>query len=151
MILLAAASPLHAAPLPPSEWNRVEVSPMKTSIYVGSVKLITTIFVRDTDEYNATYQAKVFPWAFWGEKGSIIITLTDEHRAKLRSGERCEFTGEALNHKNKPRTITGYADPADEKHGKIKVRIGADDVELIFNGTYTLSVDGEFEISAAEL
>jgi len=149
LLLLAGVSPVLANPLAPSEWNRVDIDTMKTSIYLGSVKLLTTSFAREAESYRATYRAKVFPWAFWNENGSILITLTDEDRAKLQRGERCEFIGQAENHKYKPRTITGYADPMDTNQGKIKVRIGADGIELIFNGTYTLSVDGEVNISDA--
>jgi len=155
LLLLVGIVPVFANPpanpLAPSEWNRVDIDPMKTSIYVGSVKLLTSSFAREAESYRATYRAKVFPWAFWNENGSILITLTDEDRAKLHRGERCAFVGTAENHKNKPRTITGYADPVNTDHGKIKVRIGADGIELIFNGTYTLSVDGEVNISDAHL
>ena len=147
LLLLALVSPAMSNPPAPTEWNRVDVATMKTSIYVGSVKLITTSFERDAASYRATYRAKVFPWAFWSEHGNILITLTDEDRAKLHRGERCDFTGQAQNHKKKPRHITGYADPVSADHGKIKVRIGVDDVELIFNGTYTLSVAGEMTLS----
>ncbi len=150
LLLLVGTSPIRANPPSPAEWNRVDVGTMKTSIYVGSVKLITTSFVQDADSYRATYQAKVFPWAFWNENGSILITLTGEDRAKLERGERCEFTGEAQNHKNKPRSITGYAAPSSSDQGTIKVRIGVDDVEVVFNGTYTLSVAGELQLSAAQ-
>lgn len=132
--------PLMAAPLADPEWNRVDVGPMKTSIYVGSVTLTTSAFKRDGDLFHATYRAKVFPWAFWNETGSIRIKITDEDLRKLKRGERCEFTGDAVNHKNKPRHVTGYADPAAGATGKIKVRIGVDDTELIFNGTYELSI-----------
>lgn len=128
----------------------MEVETMKTSIYVGSVKLLTTPFVRENDSYRATYRAKIFPWAFWNEHGKILITLTDEDRAKLNRGERCEFKGEAFNHKNKRRHITGYADPATDDAGKIKVRIGVDDAELIFNGPYTLKVAEPDHTSSAQ-
>jgi len=47
-----------------------------------------------------------------------------------------EFTGEATNHKHKPRHVSGRADRTDAANGKIKVRVGVDDTELIFNGTY---------------
>ncbi|MES1195047.1 MAG: hypothetical protein ABUL65_04070, partial [Opitutus sp.] len=47
-----------------------------------------------------------------------------------------EFTGEAFNHKNKPRSVTGRVQPATATSGKIKVRIMADGIELIFNSTY---------------
>ena len=53
-------------------------------------------------------------------------------------GETVEFTGDAKNHKGKPRRVTGRAQPANDHAGKIKVRIHVDDVELIFNGTYEL-------------
>ena len=39
----------------------------------------------------------------------------------------------------KPREVTGRVYPAGPNSGKIKVRIHVDDLELIFNGTYTLS------------
>lgn len=148
LLLLVVVTSAIGTPAKTTEWNRVDVETMKTSIYIGSVKLITTSFERDANRYRATYQAKIFPWAFWNEHGNILISLTAEDRAKLERGERCEFTGEAQSHKNKSRHVTGYADPASADHGKIKVRIGVDDVELVFNGTYTLSVDGELSIEA---
>ena len=117
-------------------WDRVQIAPMKTSIYVGSVSLTTAVFVRDGSTLASSYAAKVWPWFFWGETGRITISLTDANLASLARGERAEFTGSAANHKNKPRTVTGYAQPADAVSGKIKVRIGVDDTELIFNGTY---------------
>jgi len=88
---------------------------------------------------STTYDARVFPWFFWSESGRITITLSDAALANLAKGETAEFTGEAFNQKNKPRKVTGRAQPADASSGKIKVRITVDDVELIFNGTYRFS------------
>ncbi len=116
--------------------DRVSVPAMKTSIYVGSVTLTTSEFRRDGDQFSATYDAKVFPWFFWGETGGIAITVTAADLERLARGETVEFAGEALNHKKKPRKVTGRAQPADARSGKIKVRIHVDDVELIFNGPY---------------
>lgn len=118
------------------DWDSVTVEPMKTSIYVGSVTLTTGEFRRDGDKFSTTYDAKVRPWFFWGETGRITITLSQADLEKLARGERIEFTGEAFNHKNKPRKVTGRADRIDGATGKIKVRIGVDDTQLIFNGTY---------------
>ena len=132
--VIAAAAPSLAP-----DWNRVQIEPMKTSIYVGRVTLLTEPFVRSGNTFTATYQAKVFPWAFWNETGEIRIVIDEANLAKLRRGERCEFTGEALNHKQKPRHVTGYADPSGAHRGRIKVRICVDDTELIFNGPYTLA------------
>ena len=118
------------------DWDSVTMAPVKTSIYVGSVKLTTSVFQRDGDKFLATYEAKVWPWFFWNETGRITITLPFAALQRLAQGERVEFTGEAFNHKNKPRHVTGRADRTDPANGKIKVRIGVDDTELIFNTTY---------------
>ena len=118
------------------DWDAVTVAPLKTSIYIGSVSLTTGEFRREGDKFSTTYEAKVWPWFFWGETGSITINLPPADLQKLASGERIEFTGEAFNHKNKPRKVTGRADRIDGASGTIKVRIGVDDTELIFNGNY---------------
>lgn len=119
--------------------SRVIVAPMKTSIYVGSVTLTTADFVQAGDEFTSTYEAKVRPWFFWGETGRISIKLTGSELTRLALGQTVEFKGEATNHKNKPRTVTGRAQPAEALAGKIKVRIMADGIELIFNGSYQLA------------
>lgn len=111
---------------------------MKTSIYIGSVTLAMVPFARDGNLLSSTYTARVFPWIFWNETGRIEIKVSDANLAKLQSGERCQFTGDAVNQKNKPRRVTGYVEPAGSDHGKIKVRIIVDDVELVFNGDYVL-------------
>ncbi len=119
-------------------FTRVNVPAMKTSIYVGSVTLTTATFARSGDQWSSTYHAKVFPWFPWSEHGDITITVTDADLARLAKGETVEFTGDAKNHKGKPRKVTGRAQPANDHTGKIKVRIHVDDVELIFNGSYEL-------------
>ncbi len=132
LLLLCAAASLRAtADL--TNWERVDVAPMKTSIYVGSVSLATGTFERQGSTLVTTYTAKVFPWFFWGETGQITITLTDTDLAKMARGENAEFTGEAHNLKGKLRTVTGRVQPASATSGKIKVRIMADGVELVFN------------------
>lgn len=137
LMLLAAVASLRADTSQlVGDWDSVTVAPVKTSIYVGSVTLTTGVFRRDGDKFDTSYEAKVWPWFFWSETGRITITLPYASLEKLAQGERVEFTGEALNHKNKPRHVTGYAERADAAKGKIKVRIGVDDTELIFNSTY---------------
>lgn len=139
LAILGTAAPLRAEPPPahaPTGWERVNIAPMKTSIYVGSVTLSTKTFERHGSTLSTTYDAKVFPWFFWGETGKITITLADAELTHLAKGETAEFTGEAFNHKNKPRHVTGRAQPIDSTSGKMKIRIKVDDIELIFNGTY---------------
>lgn len=127
--------PLRAAP-PGLPTRTVIVAPMKTSIYVGSVRLTTGDFVRQGEGFATTYEAKVVPWIFWGESGKIVIKLSLESLDRLARGETVEFTGEAVNQKNKTRSVSGRAQPTSATAGKIKVRIMADGIELIFNSTY---------------
>jgi len=137
LLLLLGTVALRADAVPDhGKWDAVSVPPVKTSIYVGSVTLTTGIFQRDGDAFNTTYEAKVWPWFFWSETGRITIRLPYADLEKLARGERVQFTGEAMNHKGKPRHVTGHADRGDDASGKIKVRIGVDDTEIIFNGTY---------------
>jgi hypothetical protein len=134
---LGGLVPLRAENAPAlTNWERINVPPMKTSIYLGSVTLTTGVFVRHGSTLTTTYAADVFPWFFWGETGSIVITLTDTDLANLARGETAQFTGEGVNNKKKPRKVTGRAQPADATSGKFKIRILADGYELIFNGTY---------------
>lgn len=114
----------------------VLVAPMKTSIYIGSVNLTTTEFVPQNECFAATYEARVWPWFFWNETGQITIKLPATDLTRLALGQTVEFTGEATNHRKKPRPVTGRAQPAGPTAGKIKVRIMADGIELIFNGSY---------------
>jgi hypothetical protein len=132
---LLASLPVRAAD---ASFTRATVPSMKTSIYVGSVTLSTGTLQRAGDRWSSTYNAKVFPWFPWSEHGDITITVTEADLARLAKGETVEFTGDAKNHKGKPRKVTGRAQPANDRSGKIKVRIHVDDVELIFNGSYEL-------------
>ena len=125
--LLAGAASLPA---------HISVAPMKTSIYVGSVKLTTGTFDRREGGLSTNYEAKVTPWFFWNESGDITISLSESDFTTLTKGQTVEFKGDAKNQKNKPRTVTGRAQPANATSGKIKVRVMADGIELIFNGTY---------------
>jgi hypothetical protein len=119
----------------------VTVAPMKTSIYVGSVRLNTGVFTWQGEGFATTYEAKVVPWIFWGETGNIVVKLSQADLVRLTRGETIEFTGDATNHKNKPRSVTGRAQPATASTGKIKVRIMADGIELIFNSTYEFTAE----------
>lgn len=134
-LVLLVTVPLHAAEPAPA-LDRVEVPAMKTSVYVGTVTLKTGAFVRTGEVFESTYEAKVFPWFFWSEHGRIAMRVPDAELARLARGERIEFTGDARNHRDKPRRVTGHAEPADVTSGRIKVRIHLDDLTLVFEGTY---------------
>lgn len=135
-LLALIGAPARADATGAGEWDAVSVPPIRTSIYVGSVTLTTSLFQRTGDQLEATYEARVWPWFFWNETGRIVIRLPHAEVEKLVRTERVEFTGEATNHKGKPRHVTGRADRVDAVSGKIKVRIGVDDTVLVFNGSY---------------
>lgn len=135
-VLFLCSAGAAQAEVPSLATPHVLVAPMKTSIYIGSVTLTTTEFVPQDEIFLARYEAKVRPWFFWGETGQITVKLPAADLTRLALGQTVEFTGEATNHKNKPRTVTGRAQPANPTSGKIKVRIMADGIELIFNGSY---------------
>lgn len=140
--MLLAVGVLRAQPTAATvAWDTVAIEAMKTSIYVGSVTLTTSEFKREGEQYTATYEARVWPWAFWNETGRITIKLPAADIERLKRGERVEFAGEAANHKNKPRQVTGRADRTGDGTGKIKVRIGVDDTALIFNGSYRVAAN----------
>ncbi len=126
----------EAAPLP-AFYERATVAIAKTSIYIGNVKLTTKPFIREGEVYSTTYEAKVFPLFFMSESGRISITITDDDLRQLAAGERVYFNGEGFDTSDEPRKIEGHADPADERSGKIKVRVWVSkNIELIFNTTY---------------
>lgn len=139
VIALAFAS---AALATPSGIQAVEVAPTKTSIYIGSVSMAMPAFVRRDDGFESTYVAKVFPYSFYNEDGTIRIDVSDAMLAKLQKGAPIEFHGRAERTGGGERRITGSATPDDPTQGKLKVRVRySKRIELIFNTTYKLQLE----------
>ena len=129
-----------AAEAPLARYDRVEVAPSKTSIYVGTVSLTVPPFTRRNAVYETTYVAKVFPYFFYNESGRLSIDFTDDMLRRLERGEPVEFTGRAVRTDGAGRRVEGKATPADATSGKIKVRVFySKKIELIFNTTYRFS------------
>ena len=138
LIAQPAEAPSAAAPGFSGEaWSRVDVAPTKTSIYIGTVRMTMQTFVRAGDAFTTTYVAKVFPFAFYNEHGTLSVTVTDAQLAELERGQTIEFTGEARNSDGETRRVTGKATPSNASSGKLKVRVWVSKrIELIFNTTY---------------
>ena len=120
-------------------YDRVEIAPAKTSIYVGSVSMTLTPFLRKDGVYHSAYHAKVFPYFFWNEQGWIAIELSDDALRQLAKGEVVQFKGRGMNDDGEERHIEGRAVPADANSGKIKVRVFVSKrIQLIFNTTYRI-------------
>jgi hypothetical protein len=121
-------------------YDLVAIAPTSTSIYVGSVSMVLTPFVRKSGIYHSNYIAKVFPYFFWGEQGWIAIEMSDESLRQLAKGEVIQFKGHGMNEDGEERRIEGRAVPADANSGKIKVRVFVSKrIELIFNTTYRIA------------
>ena len=129
---LALALSVSASP-----YDEVTVEPARTSIYVGSVGLTMPPLERTNGGYHSTYAARVRPYFFASEHGTVKIAFEDHHQQRLAAGEAVTFEGEAINEHGHPRQISGRAEPTDALSGKIKVRVRVSSrIELVFNTTY---------------
>ncbi len=118
-------------------YDRVEIAPTKTSIYIGSVSMTMPTFQRHGITYLSTYSAKVFPYFFESEKGELSIDISDESLRQLEHGDVIQFSGRGKNTDGEERRIEGRAIPTDARSGKIKVRVFVSKrIQLIFNTTY---------------
>ena len=120
-------------------YDRVEIAPTKTSIYIGSVSMTMPSFARTDGAYESSYTAKVFPFFFQSESGRLRVAISDEMLRRLERGERVEFTGQAVATNGDQRRVEGHATPEAPgvPSGKIKVRVFVSKrIELIFNTTY---------------
>lgn len=124
----------------PARYDRVVIEPTKTSVYIGTVAMTMPVMERKNGFYESSYAAKVFPYFFCNEKGTMSIAFPDETLRRLTRGEMVEFTGQAQNSDGEERKIEGKATPdaaAGGLRGKIKVRVWVSKrVELIFNTSY---------------
>jgi hypothetical protein len=128
---------LHGEPPLDARYDKVAVEPVKTSIYVGYVKLSLPMFTRTNAGYTANYDAFVFPFFFWSEHGQMTIEVSNNDLRRLLRGETVQFNGHAENSDGEPRHIEGRAVPQDATHGKLKVRVFVSKkIQLIFNTTY---------------
>jgi hypothetical protein len=120
-----------------SRYDRVEIAPTKTSIYIGSVSMTMPAFTRKAGVYESTYEAKVFPYFFYNEEGRLFVEVSDDALRRLGRGEPVDFIGHGVSTSGKERRIEGRAVPADATSGKIKVRVFISKrIQLIFNTTY---------------
>lgn len=118
-------------------FDRVDVAPAQTSIYIGTVSMTMPTFVRENGTYAASYTAKVFPFFFYNESGRLEIDVSDDALRQLARGETITFVGRGVNTDGEHRHIEGRAVPTDAFSGQIKVRVFVTSrIELIFNTTY---------------
>jgi hypothetical protein len=140
LLLGLLALPLRGEELPLNRFQSVNVAPAKTSIYVGVVSMTLSTFNRKAAAYEATYEAKVFPYFFYNETGSFTVEISDAQLRQLENGATIEFKGRGVSGDGAERAVEGKATPSDTLSGKLKVRVRVSKrVELIFNTTYRFS------------
>lgn len=122
-----------------SRFNEIEIKPSSLQLYIATVSMSFSRFVRTNVVLSSTYEADVFPYFFWSEKGRIWIALPDETLEKVLHGEAVDFKGHALNDSGDERRIEGRATPTGPTSGKIKVRvIISKRIVLTYYSTYVL-------------
>lgn len=135
--LAAAAGAARAEDSDLARFDQVRIEPTKTSIYIGSVTMTMPTFARHAGVYSSTYAAKVFPYFFYNEHGTLAINVSDEMLRRLERGQAVDFEGRGLSSDGEERRIAGKATPGDAMSGKIKVRVFVSKrIQLIFNTTY---------------
>ena len=135
---LAVITPLRAVP-DLGIYSVVKIEAVKTSIYIGTVTMSLTPFLRHEAHFNATYSATVFPYFFYNEQGKISIDVSDQDLMRLSKGETITFSGKGVNDAGQPRLIEGRATATGPAVGKIKVRVYVTKkIALIFNTVYHL-------------
>ena len=141
-LALALAASAAAAGSDPGRYDRVEIAPTKTSIYLGTVTMTMPPFVRRGDHFESTYSAKVFPFFFLNEKGRITISVTDDALRRLARGESIDFAGQGVAPNGDFRRLTGRAAPSDANSGRLTVRVSVSKrIQLIFHTTYRFVED----------
>ncbi len=143
--LLAAASENPAL----DRYSVVTTAPVSTWIYVGSVTLTATPLLRQGGQYNAHYSAKVFPYFFSSESGSMVVNVSSASLLRLAAGSPIAFTGLATRSDGTLRPIDGTATPTGPSGGAIKVKIHlSKKITLVFDTTYRLADPPPLKASA---
>jgi hypothetical protein len=138
-IALAAAAPAHADDDIPARFNRVEIKPATSSLFVATVTMTMPPFIRRNAVFTSTYSARVFPYFFWSESGRIWIEVPEEKLRRVAMGEPVDFTGRGISESGDERKVEGHAVPTGPSAGRILVRVFVSKrIFLTFDTTYEL-------------
>ena len=143
LLLLASLSLAPAQPAPNgaalARYEKVDAAPARTSIHIGSALVAAGRFVRVNGVYSAAYTAKVSPFSFWSEKGTLRIAVSDEDLKRLSRGIPIEFKGGAIRSDGRERLVEGRVTPLGPTTGQIKIRLIVNRyLVLVFTTTYRL-------------
>ncbi len=132
----ATVSQLHEAQFEDA-FACVDIPVCKTSIYIGSVTMTTSRFRRQGEYYQAGYQASVFPFFFYREKGTLSIKVDSTAMAQLAKGEKILIQGTATTSSGESRRIDCTATPTDIHSGILKIKVLVSrSIKLSFTTSY---------------
>jgi hypothetical protein len=143
MVALLAASAARADDASLAPYSSVDVAPVSTWAYVANVTLAVGRFVRHGDTFTSTYSARVFPYFFYNEQGSLKIKVPDAVLREFAAGRPFDFAGSAVRSDGKERPVDGRVAPIDASSGRIRVRLFyTRRLVLVFTTTYRLPAMG---------
>lgn len=135
---LAAATSVPGAGDDLARFSQVAVKPATAFIYIGTVTMTISTFVRHNTVYSSTYTARLFPY-FYSERGRIWIEVPDDALRRIADGESIDFTGRATNESGDGRKVEGHAVPTSRTSGSLRVRIFVTRrIALNYDTTYEL-------------
>ena len=118
--------------------RKLLVDPSSTSVaFRGKASLIVSALTHRDGNYVGEYQLKVKPYFFKSEKGSLVLTASDDAVRKLQAGIPMNFTGKAVTHKDgRTHTVLGRATPSSGDRGSVTFSIVTDHAKIVFNTSY---------------
>jgi hypothetical protein len=123
-----------------ARFQTIAVAPVETFVYLGRVALAAAPFQRAGGAFCARYTAKVIPFFFYNEEGTLSIDLADEALRRLVGGATVTFAGTAIREDGRKRLVEGYATATGPDGGTLKVRLHVNRrVVLVFDTTYLLA------------
>ena len=139
-VALAALSPAGGAETAVDPFAWVDATPVTTSVYLGTVTLTATRFLRQAAGYVAGYSARVFPYFFLNESGTLRIEISAPDLQRLAAGATVAFHGRAVRTDGRVRAIDGRVTPLTAATGQLKVRLHVNrSLTLVFDSTYRLA------------
>jgi hypothetical protein len=118
--------------------RKLLINPSSTSVaFGGKAGLIVSPLTHRNGNYVGDYQLKVRPYFFKSEKGSLLLTASDDALRKLHAGTAINFSGKAVTHKDgRTHIVIGRVIPLSADRGSVTFSILTDDGKMVFKTSY---------------
>jgi hypothetical protein len=120
---------------------KLVIDPTTTSVALGKASLFVSPLTHQEGNYVGNYRLKVNPYFFKSEKGSLLLTASNDSLRKLQAGTAINFTGKAVTQKDgRIHNVLGRATPSSADKGSVTFSITTDDVKMVFNTSYHFDI-----------